>query len=369
MSAEDPPKHREPCPGPEGAGRDRPHSGSGRTEKPRNAEAKYRLLFQHNPVMTVVVDGQGRVRQHNLDRWKTGDRVPPVGQVLFRDCAGTASTDLHAELLDCIGSQTIREFEAVPCRGRFLSVTMAPFPDGAIITVQDVTRIRKAEQENRRLSEQIIRSEENERRKIAWLLHDELLQELAGLKLSMDVLSEERDKSLDEVLEGVKGLSRTVSHAIKTTREMSHRLHPTLLERFGLVAAVRNLCEDLRRRAGCRVDFTAEALRTEDVSPELAITLYRLIDEAFRNIRKHARAGQVTVRLSGSDPRLELVIQDDGPGFDPVRQAADAERGKHLGMSIMRERAALLRGEMKIQTSAGRGTRLRFRFPWKGTEP
>ncbi len=369
MNAEDPTQPPTSSPGPEGPGREHARSGSGRTEETGSVEASCRLPVQHDPVITVVVDGKGRVRQHNLERWKTGDRMPSVGQPLFRSCAGAASTDLHAELLDCIECQAIREFEAVPCRGRYLSVTMAPFPDGAIITVQDVTRIRKAERENRRLSEQVVRSEENERRKIAWLLHDELLQELAGLKMSMDVLSEERDKSLDEVLERVKSLSRTVSHAIKTTRDMSHRLHPTLLERFGLVAAVRNLCEDLERKVDCRVDFTTESVGTEEVSPELAITLYRLIDEAFRNIRKHTRADRVTVRLTGSASRLELVIQDDGPGFDPDRQSAEAKQGKHLGMSIMRERAALLSGEMKVRTSAGRGTRLRFRFPWKGTEP
>lgn len=234
------------------------------------------------------------------------------------------------------------------------------------VETKDRILLENAEQEIRELKEQIVRSEENERRKISWLLHDELLQELAFLKMSMEALVSNRGEPAENVLAKVKDLSKIISRAIKATRSMSQRLHPSLLDRFGPVVAIQDLCSDFRTKAHCRVDFSADVVNGKDMDPTLAITLYRLVDEAFRNIRKHAQAERVTVRLSTETGRLHLLIQDDGLGFDPKQQAAEAAKGKHLGMSIMRERTTLLNGDMAVETGPNSGTSLQFVFPWAG---
>lgn len=312
-----------------------------------------------------MVDRNGRIQDYNLAQKETSDREPAPGDVMFRDYAGKYPMNMHAELIDCIARQTTKKFDAVPYGDKHFSVTMAPLPDGAIVAALDVTKMKKAEQEVRKLSRQVVQSEENERRKISWLLHDELIQELACLKMTVDALLMDKGRPSAEVWEAVKGLPKMVGHAIKTTRSMSQKLHPTLLDRFGLITAVRELCKEFGEKNHCRVDFETEGVNTGELDPSLAITLYRIIVEAFGNIRKHAHADLVVLRLSATPQWLHLLIQDDGTGFDRNRQSAEASKGKHLGMSIMRERAALLRGEMEIETEPGGGTRLRFRFPFK----
>ena len=332
-------------------------------EELHGLQTRYRTLFEYNPIQTIVVDRKGRILDWNRAQREACAREPKAGEIMFLDYGGNSAKDLHAELLDCIECQVTRKLDAVSYEEKYFSVTMAPFPSGAVIATLDVTELKNAEREVRQLTQQILQSEENERRKISWFLHDELIQELACLKMFADALTLDSDRPPAEVIEEVKRLPKKIGQAIKLTRNMSQMLHPRLLDRFGLILAVRETCAEFKEKHGCEVDFDAVGVDEDDLEHNLTVTLYRLIVEALQNIRKHADASRVTIRLIAQERSLHLLIQDDGAGFDKVRQSRAASEGKRLGMSIMKDRTALLKGEMRIETRVGGGTSLRFRFP------
>ena len=171
---------------------------------------------------------------------------------------------------------------------------------------------------------------------------------------------------MDDLRTSLKALSESIRRSIVLTRDMSQRLHPARLDRFGLIPVLRELCDELGETSRCRVDFRSVGVTPATLDSSLAITVYRLVGEAFRNIGRYAHAKRVNLRLSASSPDLFLAIEDDGKGLDGGADAASPREEKLLGLSIMKERATLLQGEMKIETGTEGGTRLRFGFPLRG---
>jgi hypothetical protein len=111
----------------------------------REREAFNFALFQYNPLTTVIVDRQGRIVKSNIAKRQSGDRLPPIGAIMYRDYASHHSKDMHAELMQCIETGTAKAFPEMPYQDKILSITMAPFPAGAIITTQDITDTKRAE--------------------------------------------------------------------------------------------------------------------------------------------------------------------------------------------------------------------------------
>ena len=139
--------------------------------------------------------------------------------------------------------------------------------------------------------------------------------------------------------------------------DLSHELHPSTAATLGLVPALRSVCRDMSGQHGLEVDF-----RHDDaplgLDPALSLSLYRIAQGALHNVVKHSGAGSAVVELRRTDEGLELVISDEGCGFD-----AGATRGTGLGLVSMRERARLMSGECRITAAAGRGTRVAVRVP------
>ena len=142
--------------------------------------------------------------------------------------------------------------------------------------------------------------------------------------------------------------AREVSSAL---HDLSHQLHPAKLEQLGLIAAVRGLCKELAQHHGLDVKFTHSGL-SEAVPAPTALCLYRIVQEALRNVVRHANTTHAVVELSSSPAGLRLRVSDDGVGFDP-----DAGRAG-LGLVSMRERLYLVGGRLEIDTRPGGGTRL-----------
>ncbi len=213
----------------------------------------------------------------------------------------------------------------------------------------DVTERRLAEEAIRDLSRRLIQAQEDERARLARELHDDLTQRLARLAIDAGRAEQEGGGSRAEatmrlVREGLVRLSEDV-HAL------SYRLHPSLLEDLGLADALQVECDRFGSLSGIAVDL---ALRDvpQPVSRGAALCLFRVAQEALRNVDRHARARAVEVRLQGLDGGLQLAVQDDGVGFDP---AAVRER-RSLGHASMRERVHLAGGELDIESAPGQGT-------------
>jgi signal transduction histidine kinase len=208
---------------------------------------------------------------------------------------------------------------------------------------------RRAEGEALDLSGRLISAHEDERRRVARELHDDITQRLAGLaidaaKLQGSHLSPSETDAQRSIRGGLTQLSEDV-------HRLSYRLHPSVLDDLGLVEALKAECERVARSESVHVEVETDKLPPR-LPPEVALCIYRIAQEALRNIGRHAKANTVQVSLALKESGLRLVVRDDGSGFNPSLQT----RRPSLGHASMRERIRLLGGKLDIQSTPGRGT-------------
>lgn len=157
----------------------------------------------------------------------------------------------------------------------------------------------------------------------------------------------------------LKSLGERIGALSDDVRRMASDLHPSVVEHLGLAAALRQHCAQFSSRDGIPVEFQEPDL-PEDLTPELALCLYRIAQEALHNLARHSRATRGKVTVTGSAEGVELAVTDDGVGFDPQL----ARAGGGLGLIGMEERARLAGGVLSISSSPGQGTRIEVRVPW-----
>jgi signal transduction histidine kinase len=204
----------------------------------------------------------------------------------------------------------------------------------------------------RELARRLVTAAEDQRRRIARELHDEMGQFLTALILGL--------KALDGAAPA-EPLARLYALADRIAREM-HRvameLRPTALDDLGLFAVLRHYAAEWSGRAGVPVELSLPDPGSPRLPAEVETTAYRVVQEALTNVLRHAAAAQVGVAVRRRDGEVVVIVEDDGRGFDPAR--ADPTR---LGLAGMRERAALLGGVVEIESAPGKGTVLYARIP------
>lgn len=221
---------------------------------------------------------------------------------------------------------------------------------------QDISERKRVENELREnqgvmasLAGRLISSHEDERRRLARDLHDDFSQRLAVWAME---LGQAELNPGDDPTALLRRLRAQVEEMAEEVHELSHRLHPAILERIGLVESIRHECERFQEAAGVDVSYHADV--QYKIADDAALALYRVTQEALRNVSKHAKASAVAVRLVSEEGRLTLSVADDGVGFDTTKR--DYERS--LGLVSMTERARLVRGELRIESKPGEGARL-----------
>ncbi|MCR6481949.1 PAS domain S-box protein [Amycolatopsis sp. OK19-0408] len=221
---------------------------------------------------------------------------------------------------------------------------------------RDMTERRNAEQalrERRRLVGHLVDAQEVERRRIAWDVHDESIQSMVAVGMRLQLLA---SRLPAPHAAAVAGLDESVQAAIGRLRGLVSRLRPPELDRHGLVEAVSGYVEEVAGRWGL-----AHSVRdglTDEPSPEAAITVYRICQEALANVHKHARATRVDLDMSTVDNGTSVRITDDGAGM-----AADDTGAGHFGLVEMRERAEAAHGWLSVTSTPGRGTVVEFWLP------
>jgi len=229
--------------------------------------------------------------------------------------------------------------------------------------------VHTGQEQLRILSGRLMEAQEAERRSLARELHDEIGQVLTAVKANLQAI-----QLLPDPLTFVPRLEESigiVDRALKQVRDLSLDLRPSLLDDFGLVPALEWYVEHQAQRSGFAAEFIAE-LPEMRLSPTLETACFRVAQAALTNVARHTRAKRVRVELrrrpvpnaeSGDETELELVIRDDGVGFD-VRAALDrAARGASLGLLAMQERVRLVGGQIEIESAPAYGTEIRARFP------
>lgn len=197
-----------------------------------------------------------------------------------------------------------------------------------------------------------------ERSRIARELHDDISQQLAALSIACSGLKRRLPSEAAEAQQEVARLQQQTIALSEAIRHLSHELHPGVLRHAGLVAALQGDCAAFGGQHGIVVTFHADP-GLEELQADVALCLYRVAQEALRNIARHAGARQAEVALTRSDDILELRIADDGQGFD----LAAARRRSGLGLISIDERVRLVQGYVQIVTEPRRGTELRVRVP------
>jgi signal transduction histidine kinase len=202
---------------------------------------------------------------------------------------------------------------------------------------------------------EILLIEERERRQLATTLHDQIGQVLALAKIKLGALqaadsAEERRQLADEIRE-------LLAQAITSSRTLTFELSPPILYELGFESAVQALCERFQQKHGLRIEFVTD--RTPKTLPDdMRIILFRAVRELLVNIVKHAQAGSVQVSCQRINNQIILVVADDGIGFEPAATVTPSSGSSGFGLFSNRERLHHLGGEMTIESSPGRGTRV-----------
>ncbi len=223
-------------------------------------------------------------------------------------------------------------------------------------------RVKEADnaRDLQRLSMKLITAQEEERRSIARELHDEVGQALTAIKVELAVAQRAiaAAGAPASTLDDARSIAEGVLH---TVRDLSHLLHPALLDDLGLVAAVNSYVNGFGKRHNLRVDLLHERM-DDRLQPETEATAFRIIQEAMTNIAKHARARSCRVYLQRLMNTILVTVEDDGIGFGVgMADRTDAERG--LGLIGIRERVARLGGTLRVESAPGKGTRLTVELP------
>ena len=224
-----------------------------------------------------------------------------------------------------------------------------------------VDRLQWSLEQMRALASRLETIREEERKRIAREIHDELGQALTAIKIELSSLLFEWPAE-QKPFKRAESITRLVDQTIESVRKISTAVRPGILDALGLVAAVEWAAEEFETRTGtrCRIDVPKDALK---IDQERATAIFRILQEALTNVARHANATQVDIRLAREDGSLSLEVHDNGIGIAEEQLSA---RGS-LGILGMRERTLVLGGEFLISGTPNQGTRVRVRIPLSGS--
>jgi PAS domain S-box-containing protein len=231
--------------------------------------------------------------------------------------------------------------------------------------VRDITGRKRAEQEIRHLSRQLIKVSEEEKKRIARDLHDEFGQDLTALHFGVEALQSSFPESLKSQKQSCEELVGLVEKLGDNIRKIASELRPGMLDHLGLVPTLKWFIDDFGKRVGgLEIGFQAVGIKGRP-DPEIEIILYRVLQEALNNIAKHAKASRVDVVLTYSHPELIFTIKDNGVGLETMDPGESLDReSKGIGLLGMRERVGSVGGTCDIVSNKGKGTMIRAKLPF-----
>lgn len=341
----------------------------------RASEERYRLLFDRNPlpmwifhrdtlrflaVNEAALVHYGYSREEFLGMTVEAIR-PPEDVPHFRAQRDTTSPGLRNA---GIWTHTRKDGSRIRVEITRYGFSMGGVPS-VLVLAQDVTDRLAAEEEIRRSREELLRFtghlqtvREEERARLAREIHDELGQALTGVRMGLArVASRVRSGDADAVAGLVRETADLVDTSIQEVRRIATQLRPGVLDQLGLMAALEWLAEDFQSRSGVKVRVTLPEA-DPDLAPEVQTQLFRCAQEALTNVARHASASVVALEVEAGPGGVAVTVTDDGLGFDP-----ESLSGRSLGLVGMRERARLVGGELHLESTPGRGTRITIRLP------
>lgn len=236
-------------------------------------------------------------------------------------------------------------------------------PERMLGMATDITERKLAEEALSSVNGRLIEAQESERARIARDLHDDIGQRLALLALGLQqVKALLPDSTGGEAARRLHAIQTQTAEVIANVQALSHELHPPRLLHLGVVAAMRGFCEELSGQNSAEIDFRCENVPSS-VPPDVSLCLFRVLQEALHNAVRHGQVRHVDVQLRGTGDAVDLTVRDEGVGFD----VEEANRGRGLGLTSMKERLKLVGGELFIESQSTRGTTVLARAPVQST--
>ena len=228
----------------------------------------------------------------------------------------------------------------------------------------EITDRKKTHDRIQSLSRDILKSHETERQMIARELHDGIAQEISVAKMKIDTLMSEYPDSPKGLTEKTSELSLILGKVISSVRDLSYDLSPPDLKISGLVKGLAHFCSEFSDRYGIKVSFFSAGTERIKLDDQIRLNLYRLVQEALNNVRKHAEATLVEIQLSYDHPDIILNIKDNGRGFDVDKRLAALNSEKRMGLRSIEERVTLLNGTLSLHSAPGHGTNIFINLPY-----
>jgi PAS domain S-box-containing protein len=235
--------------------------------------------------------------------------------------------------------------------------------DYAVAVVRDITERKVVEGTLASLSPRLIEAQEKERSRVAGELRDDLNQRMALLQIGLGQFERDVPGLSSQARIQLHSLTEVAMEIASGIHNLSHRLRPSLLDLLGPVASIERLCRELSDRHNLQIQFVHHGI-PERISQDVNLCLYRITQDALRNVAKHSGAAGAEVELLGHDDRIELCISDSGVGFNPE----SAKRTSGLGLITMQERLRLVEGQLTVQSDPSHGTRIRVRIPLRAVD-
>lgn len=340
------------------------------TERKR-AEEKLRQsshALEQSPVSVVITDLRGMIVYVNrkfceMSGYSSAESVGKNPRILK---SGEFSPAKYQELWATLtrGETWRGEFHNRKKNGELFweSAVISPlFDEAGRIThfvgiKEDITARKQTEHLLHELSQRLIRAHEAERARLGRELHDDVTQRLA--RLAIDIGRAEHGGYEVSLAATLRSVRESLVQLSEDLHALSYRLHPAVLEDLGLAEALKAECERFSRLESVPASVKLQELPA-DLPPETALCLFRVAQEALRNVARHARAGQVEISVRAINGAAQLAVLDDGIGFDPALQREHPS----LGLESMRERVLLLGGELEVESAPGQGTTILVTVP------
>jgi PAS domain S-box-containing protein len=350
-----------------------------KAEALREREERYRILYEENPAMYFTVDAKGKVLSVNqFGAEHLGYTVTElIGQSILMVFHEDDKREVEKQLSKCLRSPRVNHqwnFRKVRKDGTLFCVKeiARAVLDAAgnivvLIVCDDITKriqveakMRQYAARLRRLSRMMMEIQETERRHIAHELHDEIGQVLTAVKINLRAM-----RGLDKDVKYKSRLDEsivTIDRALEQVRNLSLDLRPSMLDDLGLVASLRWHVDRHSQRAGLAAKLVFDPPEIH-LPTYLETVCFRIVQEALTNIVRHAQAKEMKVELRQRGRVLELIIQDDGIGFDVRAAKKRAKKGAGFGLLGMQERVLLVGGDLKVKSTPENGTTVRAHLP------
>ncbi len=328
----------------------------------------YKIVLANATILVFAVAG-GVILSPGLGMIEPGHPISHVAVPLI--VAGVAASALVNALIVRLALEPVRSLEETAARVEKgdlnARVPESPLADPDLARLIDAFNevLDSAAAYRRRLRETATRSqraEEEERRRVARVLHDDTAQRLAGLLLRMRLI-ERPHQAADEVRSVLEEARSEVAGALDVVRGYALGRRPPSLDELGLGAAIESYAGDVVSDRDARIRIDLDEAR-DGLAPEVELALFRIVQEALDNVARHSGAARVEVSLARSGENVMAVVEDDGGGFEPDGLVED----ECLGLFEMRERAAAVGGHLEVHSASGEGTRIEVVLPAEPVE-